>query len=88
MTSEKWQIFSKPIDDIADMMRIVQIVKERQRQLSPDRGVIPKMVQPWMRRYRAEQTLRKDMALLWQAGYLERIGGGGSRRGYRVSGHI
>jgi hypothetical protein len=65
-------------------LAIIQIVKERQRGLPPNRGVLPVTVQCFLDDYRAEQTLRRDMAALWQAGKLERVGGTNSRRGYRI----
>jgi len=78
-------LFEKPISDIARLFRIVSIVQERQRNMPPERGVLPVTVQAFINEYRAEQTLRRDMSLLWQAGYLERVGGKeGCRRGYRV----
>ena len=81
---ERQRLFTKPTLEIVRMMQIVLIVAERQRVLPPDRGVLPVTVQAFMSRYRAEQTLRRDMTELWKAGYLRRIGGEGSRRGYRV----
>lgn len=82
-------IFSKPLPDIARMMRIVQIVAERQRQVDPKRGVLPLTVQAWLDEYRAEQTVRRDMVMLARAGFLQRVGDGNkavaTRRGYRVA---
>jgi len=64
---------------------IVNIVKARQRNVPSTRGVLPKTVQCFLDEYRAEQTLRRDMVSLWQQGLLDRLGGEGSRRGYRVT---
>lgn len=64
--------------------QILQIVRERQRNVPAERGVLPRTVQCFLDEYRAEQTLRRDMATLWRMGKLERVGEAGSRRGYRV----
>lgn len=81
----KDKIFEKPLPDIVRLFQIVLIVQQRQRNLPSKRGVLPVTVQCYLNDYRAEQTLRRDMALLWQAGYLQRVGGKeGTRRGYRV----
>lgn len=64
---------------------IVKIIKERQRGLSSNEGVLPKTVQAFLDFYRAEQTLRRDMAQMANRGHLVRIGGEGARRGYRVA---
>jgi len=64
-------------------LQIVHIVRGLQRRMG--RGILPVDVQPWLVGYRAEQTLRMDMMRLVDEGYLERIGGDGSRRGYRVA---
>jgi DeoR/GlpR family transcriptional regulator of sugar metabolism len=61
---------------------ILEIVRQRQR--NAKEGVLPVTVQAWLDEYRAEQTLRRDMAALWRAGLLERIGGERCRKGYRV----
>lgn len=66
---------------------ILKIVRERQRGVKPGRGVIPAMVQCWLDEYKAEQTLRRYMAAMGREGLLERVGGEGSRRGYRVDTH-
>lgn len=63
--------------------RIIEIV--RQRQPGAKNGVLPVTVQAWLDEYRAEQTLRRDMVALWRAGLLERVGGDGCRKGYRVN---
>lgn len=86
---ERMQLFSKPIHEVIHLMRIVQIVAERQRSLEPTQGVLPVTVQAWLNRYRAEQTLRRDMTMLWRAGYLVRVGDKeGTRRGYRVAAEL
>lgn len=63
---------------------IIRIVRERQRNVPAERGVLPRTVQCFLDEYRAEQTLRRDMARLAEMGRLVRIGTAGSRRGYRV----
>lgn len=65
---------------VAEM--IVTIVKRLQRDYG--RGVLPRMVQPWLEFYRAEGTLRRDMMTLASAGKLRRVGGKKSRQGYIV----
>ena len=65
-------------------LQIVRIVKGLQRRQGKGGGVLPVMVQPYLVRYRAEQTLRMDMMRLVEEGYLVRIGGDGARRGYPV----
>jgi hypothetical protein len=78
-------MFQKQLPTIARLFAILRIIEERQRHLPPSQGVLPVMVQGWLNKYRAEQTLRRDMTLLWRAGYLQRIGGQeGCRRGYRA----
>jgi len=62
---------------------IVQLVSRLQR-YSQGRGVFAYMIQAQLDIYRAEGTLRKDMVRLWHEGRLERLGGEGCRRGYRV----
>lgn len=83
---ERKKLFEKPTLSLVRLFQIVYIVEERQRGLSACRGVLPVTVQCFLNEYRAEQTLRRDMAMLWKAGYLQRVGDKeGSRRGYRVS---
>lgn len=83
--NEKDDLFKKTLPTIARLFAILRIIEERQRHLPPNQGVLPVMVQGWLNNYRAEQTLRRDMTLLWRAGYLQRIGGQeGCRRGYRA----
>lgn len=77
----------RPIAKVSMWIHIVHIVRSRQRDAVPGRGVLPVNVQCWLNEYRAEQTLRKEMAFLARVGVLERIGGEGSRRGYRVVTH-
>jgi len=50
--------------------------------LPRNKVVYPKMVQPHLPFYRAEQTLRKDFRRLQEMGRLHRIGGSRARRGY------
>ncbi len=84
-SDERRQLFRKPVYKIAELMMIVQIVADRQRNIPDRRGVLPVTVQAFMNIYRPEQTLRRDMTFLWRAGYLVRIGDKeGTRRGYRV----
>lgn len=88
-TDAKKEIFRKPLPRIAEMMTIVRIVADRQRNLPKSRGVLPVTVQAWLNVDRPEQTLRRDMSLLARAGYLQRVGyddetGVATRRGYRV----
>jgi hypothetical protein len=73
-----------PINQVALLCHIVGIVAQRQRQQDAGRGVLPLTVGMWLNVDVCEQTLRKKMAALWRAGVLERIGGEGARRGYRV----
>ncbi len=88
-TDERRKLFQKPLPRISEMMQIVRIVADRQRNLPRSRGVLPVTVQAFMNTYRPEQTLRRDMSLLARAGYLQRVGyddetGVATRRGYRV----
>lgn len=66
---------------------IINIVRERQRNLPPSRGVLPRTVGCFLDEYRCEQTLRRDMSSMARVGLLDRIGGERSRRGYRVQAH-
>ncbi len=75
----------KPLREIIFVLTVVGIVRRRQRSVPPGRGVLPKTVGAFLNDYRCEQTLRRDLAKLWRAGVLERMGGEGSRRGYRVA---
>jgi len=82
-------LFQKPLPRISELMTIVRIVADRQRNVPRSRGVLPVTVQAYLNCYRHEQTLRRDMSLLAKAGYLERVGfddatGVATRRGYRV----
>lgn len=63
---------------------IVRIVRQVQRGSRGERGVFPRMVQPRLDYYRAEQTLRRDMMRLVDQGVLIRVGGRNARRGYKV----
>lgn len=78
-------LYARPVREILLALKILKIVQQRQRGLQPGSGVLPKTVQAWLDDYRAEQTLRRYMAGLWRAGLLVRIGGEGSRKGYRVA---
>lgn len=78
-------LFTLQMNESARLYQIVFIVRERQRGMPPNRGVLPVSVQCWLEEYRAEQTLRRDMSKLWRAGLLQRCGGEGARRGYRVA---
>lgn len=72
---------------VIDFM-IVHTVRRLERDLhvrGSDRGVFPWQVQARLDIARCEQTLRRDMFRLAEAGRLERIGGDGARRGYRVA---
>lgn len=59
--------------------QILHIVARLQRSYA---RVYPYMVQARLPYYRAEQTLRRDMVRLAEAGWLVRVGGPGARRGY------
>lgn len=63
---------------------IVRIIRQRQRNYPPHRGVLPVTIACFLDEYRAQQTVRRDCVALWQRGELVRMGGEGSRRGYRV----
>ena len=78
-------LYNRPIREIVHSLQIIEIVRLRQRNMPPGRGVLPVTVQCFLDQYRAEQTLRRDMSALARVGLLERIGGEGSRRGYRVA---
>ncbi len=78
-------IYTLPMEKSARFFEIVRIVKERQREIEHGYGLIAKNIQPRLGEYRAEQTIRRDMVELWEAGILERCGGGKSRKGYRVA---
>lgn len=84
---DHWQdiLYARPIREIRLALKLLRIIRDRQRGLPPGLGVLPKTVGAWLDDYRCEQTLRKDMAGMWRAGLLERIGGEGARRGYRVA---
>lgn len=58
---------------------IIRLVARLERNY---KRVYPFMLQPWLEYYRAEQTLRRDMARLARQGLLVRVGGAGARRGY------
>ncbi|MCK6581083.1 MAG: hypothetical protein L6Q98_23560 [Anaerolineae bacterium] len=74
----------KLISKVALYVAIVHIVQRRQRDVRDGRGVLPVAVQSWLNEYRAEQTLRREMSYLARQGVLERVGGKGCRRGYRI----
>jgi hypothetical protein len=59
------------------------VVKRLQRNLM--RGVLPKHVQPYLPYDRAEGSIRRDMGQMWVDGRLVRVGGQGTRRGYRCA---
>lgn len=72
---------------MTDYMRMIyeQIeaaVSRAQRDLR--RGVLPRDVQARLPYSRAEGSLRRDMLHMYSSGMLIRVGGYGSRRGYRV----
>jgi hypothetical protein len=58
---------------------IVRIVRQLQRNY---KHVFPWMVAAHLPIYRAEATLRRDMAGLAKSGQLVRVGGESARRGY------
>ena len=60
----------------------VRAMAQAQRDLG--RAVYPREVMVRLPYRRAEGTVRRDMALMWELGLLERIGGEGARQGYRV----
>jgi hypothetical protein len=62
---------------------IERVVKTLQRNLR--RGVLPKHVQPRLPFDRAEGSIRRDMGQMWEEGKLVRVGGQGTRRGYRCA---
>ena len=66
------------------MKKIDRDILNAIRQLGKDmgRGVFPWQVQPMLNYYRAEQTLRRDMARMARDGVLIRLG---QRRGYLVA---
>lgn len=78
-------LYDKPLREIILILDIVKIVRQRQRAVPAGRGVLPKTVGAFLLMPRCEQTLRRDCAALWRAGVLERCGGEGSRKGYRVA---
>lgn len=82
MTVDRKEVSAAMNEDIS--AAIIRIVRERQRNAPEGRGVLPRTVQCFLDEYRAEQTLRRDMARLAEMGKLVRIGPAGSRRGYRV----
>lgn len=61
---------------------ILNLVQKAQRNLR--RGVLPRHVQPELPFYVSEQALRKYMVRMSRQGDIIRIGGTGSRRGYRL----
>lgn len=62
---------------------IARAMAQAERDLG--RAVYPREVMVRLPYRRAEGTVRRDMALMWELGLLERIGGSGARRGYRLS---
>jgi len=64
---------------------LINIVRERQRCVTPTRGVLPKTAQCFLDWYRCEQTLRRDFNTLAAQGLLVRVGGPQSRKGYRIA---
>lgn len=68
------------IDD--EIIEVVGRIQRRQQL-----GVYPFQVQAHLSEYRAEGSLRRDMARLWYEGRLYRVGGPRSRRGYVVLEH-
>lgn len=68
---------------------ILEAMQRAERHLSvtrrTERGVFPWSLEAWLDVPRCEQQLRKDMRKLARQGKLERIGGFGARRGYRMS---
>lgn len=73
----RWGVMMFPLED-----NILEAVKARQRDVKD--GVLPKTVQALLPISIAEQTLRRYMARMWQAGKLYRFGGTNARRGYRA----
>lgn len=66
---------------------IINIVKQRQRNVPPTRGVLPKTVGAFLDEYKAEQTLRRLMSDMARRDLLIRVGDiPNSRKGYRVDG--
>lgn len=63
---------------------ILDIVRSRQRNYPPQRGVLPLTIACFLDEYRAQQTVRRYCVQLWQMGLLDRLGGERSRRGYRI----
>jgi hypothetical protein len=63
--------------------QILSVVRRGERDLR--RGVLPRDVVARLPYRRAEGTVRRDMSAMWALGILERVGGEGCRRGYRVS---
>lgn len=78
-------IFKQPLLQIPVLLQILEVVRREQRRTQAGRGVLPWEVQPWLVRYVPEQTIRRLMALMWRVGLLDRIGGAGARRGYRLA---
>jgi hypothetical protein len=78
-------LLDKSLREMIHALTVVRIVRKEQRNVCGACGVLPKTVQAYLDEYRAEQTLRRDCATLWRAGILERVGGSGARRGYRVA---
>jgi hypothetical protein len=81
-------IYDRPVRELLHILEILDIVRRRQRQMPPGRGVLPVTVQCFLDQYRAEQTIRRYMSNLARMGLLERVGdegGKATRRGYRVA---
>lgn len=72
-------------EDVMLRQHIVEIVRMHQRNVPAHYGVLPKSVQALLPYDLAEFTIRRHMVALWQAGLLERMGGQGARRGYRLA---
>lgn len=70
-------VIAYPIDGA-----IIEAVQNAQRRLQG--GVMAWQVQPMLPVYRGEGHIRRDMARLWRAGQLIRVGGGDSRQGYKA----
>lgn len=62
---------------------IIQVVARTQRDVQ--RGVLPWMVQARLDVPLHEVNVRRRMRDLWRDGKLERVGGAGCRRGYKVA---
>lgn len=64
---------------------ILGLVRRLQRNVSPEQGIYPFQISAHLEYYRADGTLRRDMMEMAEIGLLERIGGEGARKGYRVA---